>query len=68
MKDIPAAIEAAIREKGLTYRALGEQLGYTGETARITISYWASGKRAVPLDKIRPLAAALGLTVDDLVP
>jgi transcriptional regulator with XRE-family HTH domain len=66
--DIPAKIKAARQAKDLTQQELGEKLGYTGEFARVAIKRWESGERPVPLEKIRPLAAALNLTLDDLIP
>lgn len=66
--DIPAKIKATRQAKGLTQQQLGEMLGYTGESARVALQQWESGRRPVPLEKIRPLAAALNLTLDDLIP
>ena len=67
MKDIPAIIKAARIKCGYTQKELAEKLGY--ETAGdAIIRTWESGKRPVPLVKIRALATALNLTVDDLVP
>lgn len=68
MKDIPAIIKAARIKCGYTQKELGEKIGYTGESQERVIRYIESGKRSVPLEKIRALAAALNLTVDDLVP
>lgn len=68
MKDIPAIIKAARMQLGYTQQELGEKLGYEGATANSTVRRWESGLRPVPLDKIRPLAAALNLTLDDLIP
>lgn len=68
MKDIPAIIKAARIRAGYTLRELGEKLGYEGKSAEVTVTRWESGARPVPLEKIRALAAALNLTVDDLVP
>jgi transcriptional regulator with XRE-family HTH domain len=68
MKDIPAIIKAARIKCGYTQQELGEKLEYTGETAQVSVRRWETGKAPVPLVKIRALAAALNLTVDDLVP
>lgn len=68
MKDIPAAIKAARIRCSYTQRELGEKMGYAGKSAEVTVARWESGTRPVPLEKIRPLAAALGLTLDDLIP
>lgn len=67
-KDIPAIIKAARLRCGYTQQELGEKLGYKGRSAEVTVQRWESGSRPVPLDKIRPLAAALNLTLDDLIP
>ena len=68
MKDIPAIIKAARIKCGYTQKELGEKMGYEGRSAENMTQQWEHGKRPVPLEKIRALAAALNLTVDDLVP
>lgn len=68
MKDIPAIIKAARIRCGYTQKELAEKLGYTSGSGDATLRTWESGKRPIPMEKIRPLAAALNLTVDDLVP
>ena len=69
MKDIPAIIKAARIRCGYTQKELAERVGYTdGCNPGALIKRWESGERPVPLEKIRPLAAALNLTLDDLIP
>lgn len=68
MKDIPAIIKAARIRCGYTQQELGEKLGYSGDTAGVTVRKWENGKAPIPIVKIRPLAAALNLTLDDLIP
>ena len=68
IKDIPAIIKAARIKCGYTQQELGEKLGYSTDSAGVMLRTWESGRRPVPLEKIRPLATALNLTVDDLVP
>ena len=68
MKDIPAIIKAARIKCGYTQRELGEKLEYEGRSAEVTVQRWESGARPVPLEKIRALASALNLTLDDLIP
>lgn len=68
MKDIPAIIKAARIRCGYTQQELGEKMGYAGDSAQVTVRRWESGARPVPLEKIRALAAALSLTLDDLIP
>lgn len=67
-KDIPAIIKAARLRCGYTQKELADKLGFTSTAADSIVRQWESGKRPVPLDKIRPLAAALNLTLDDLIP
>ena len=67
-KDIPAIIKAARIRCGYTQQELGEKLGCSEGTASAIVRRWESGTRPVPIDKIRPLAVALGLTLDDLIP
>ena len=67
-KDIPAIIKAARIRCGYTQQELGEKLGYSESTSSAIVRRWENGTRPVPIDKIRPLAAALNLTLDDLIP
>lgn len=68
MKDIPPIIKAARIRAGFTQQELGERIGYTGQTAQVSIRKWESGKAPVPMAKVRQLAAVLNLTLDDLIP
>ena len=68
MKDIPAIIKAARITAGMTQKELGEHMGYIGRSAEVTVQRWENGTRPVPLEKIRALANALNLTLDDLIP
>ena len=68
MKNIPDIIKAARLRAGMTQQELGEKMGYEGLTAQVSVRRWESGARPVPLEKIRALAAALSLTLDDLIP
>ena len=65
---IPEKIKTARQKAGLTQQQLGEAVGYTGDTANATVRRWESGLRPVPIEKIRPVAKALNLTLDDLIP
>ena len=67
-KDIPAIIKAARIRAGMTQQELGEKMGYEGASAPVAVRQWESGRRPVPLEKIRALATALNLTLDDLIP
>ena len=68
MKNIPDTIRAARINAGMTQQELGEKLGYSTASAGPMIRQMESGKTPVPLVKIRALAAALNLTLDDLIP
>ena len=68
MKNIPDTIKAARLRAGYSQKELGEKMGYEGRSAEVTVQRWESGARPVPLEKIRALAAALNLTLDDLIP
>ena len=68
MKDIPAIIKAARLRCGYTQKELGEKMGYPAKSGEVAVARWEAGTRPVPIDKIRPLAAALNLTLDDLIP
>lgn len=68
MKNIPDIIRAARIRSGLTQQELGEKLGYAPASAGPMIRQFESGKAPVPIVKIRALAAALNLTLDDLIP
>jgi transcriptional regulator with XRE-family HTH domain len=68
MKDIPAIIKAARLKCGYTQKELGEKMGYEGRSAEVSVQRWENNRAPIPLEKIRPLAAALNLTLDDLIP
>lgn len=57
----PALIRTARIALGLTQQQLGEQLGYTGRTAELTVQAIESGRRKVPRDKMRKVAKALDI-------
>lgn len=56
------------KKMNLTQRQLGEMCGYTGRSAIVTVQEWEHDRRPVPLDKIRTLAKALGISIDSLIP
>ena len=41
---------------------------YTGASAERVVQLWEYGKQSVPLERMRTVAAALGIPVDLLVP
>ena len=57
----PALIRSARLSLGLTQQQLGEQIGYTGRTAELTIQAIESGRRKVPRDKVQKLAELLSI-------
>ena len=57
----PALIRSARTTLGLTQQQLGEQLGYTGRTAELTVQAIESGRRKVPRDKVKALSDLLRL-------
>ena len=61
MTDTPALIRSARTTLGLTQQQLGEQLGYTGRTAELTIQAIESGRRKAPRDKVKALSDLLRL-------
>ena len=65
---IPEIIRLGREQIGLSQRELGIKLGYSAEHAQRYISNWESGKRPVPLDKLRSLAKALNIPLDFLIP
>lgn len=50
-------------ERGLTDAEVSKQ----SEVAKATMSNWKSGKYTPKTDKLRKIAAVLGVTVDDLI-
>ena len=57
----PALIRSARLAINLTQQQLGEQIGYTGRTAELTIQAIESGRRKAPRDKVKALAELLHL-------
>ena len=52
----------------LTQQQLGELCGYTGRNAERMVQQWEHDLRPVPLEKLRPLAQALQIPLDLLIP
>lgn len=61
MTNIPTLVRSARMALGLTQKALGEQIGYTGRIAELMIQSIEYGRRKVPRDKIKALAEVLHL-------
>ena len=52
----------------LTQTQLGEKCGYHGRTAEVTVQNWESGRRPVPVKKMKLIAGILDIPVDQLLP
>lgn len=48
-------------------RVRQRQLAARLAVSEATVSKWLTGKQAIPATSIRPLAAALGISTDDLL-
>lgn len=61
-------IKTCRRQKKLTQKQLGEMCGYSGASAERVVQLWERDKQPVPLEKIRPLAKALEIPIESLIP
>lgn len=65
-------IGEVIRERrlalGLSQRKLGELCGKQGKSAEMAIQHWEHGRLKPALEDLRPLADALQITLDELIP
>ena len=57
-------LKQTIREKGLRQRDIAGALG----VSEATMSKWVNRDTPIPMGMIRPLAAAIGVTLEDIVP
>ena len=64
----PDLIRTRRQAVGLTQKALGLKCGYKEATAIQVVQNWEYGKQPVPLSRMRDLAAALKIPVEDLIP
>lgn len=64
----PELIRTRRQAVGLTQKALGLRCGYKESSAEQVVQNWEYGKQPVPLARMRVLAAALEIPVDDLIP
>lgn len=53
---------------GLTQKQLGELCGYEGRTAVRMVQQWEGCRRPVPIVKLRALASALQVPLEDIIP
>lgn len=65
---IPEKLKAARQKAGLSQQQLGEQAGYTGQSAQVTVGRWEAGTRPVPVEKLRTVSKLLKLPLEDLIP
>lgn len=68
MTTIGEKIRAARVAAGLTQKQLGLAVGFSENSAERMIQKWEYGKQAPSLQYIRPLANALKVSLDYLVP
>ena len=61
-------IKTARKTAGLTQKQLGLACGYVESSAERIVQHWEHDSCAPPLDKIRPLATALKVSIDYLIP
>lgn len=53
---------------GLTQRKLGEACGYGEGSAERIVQLWEHDKQFPPIDKLRLLAAALHVSLNEVIP
>ena len=61
-------IRTARLAAGLTQKQLGEACGYKGDPAQVYVAMWENGTRPIPRNKLRAVAKALNVPVDELLP
>lgn len=68
MEDYGKMIRSLRMAAGLTQQKLGMACGYDENNADRQVRHWESGRSYPPIDKLRALAAALGVSVENLIP
>lgn len=66
--NISSTIKERRKALGLTQRKLGELCGYGVQSAERVVQLWEHDKQPVPLEKLRPLAKALQIPLETLIP
>ena len=61
-------IRNARETAGMTQKALGLALGFSGDYARVSVARWEAGTRPLPIEYVKPIARQLGLDPLDLLP
>jgi len=68
MESIGNYIRTCRIARGITQKELGIACGYTPETALKTIQSWEHDRQDVPIKRVRLLAKALRVPVENLIP
>lgn len=66
--DYAEKLKTLRRLAGLTQQQLGELCGYEGRGAEVAVQHWEHGRQLPPITKLRALAHALHVTLDEVVP
>ena len=61
-------IKTARKKAGLTQKKLGLLCGYGESSAERTVQFWEHDIQNPPLDKLRKLAEALNISLEELIP
>ena len=61
-------IKTARIAAGLTQKQLGLACGLVGRSGEVTVQHWEHDRREPALCEIRPLATALKVSIDYLIP
>jgi transcriptional regulator with XRE-family HTH domain len=61
-------IKQARIKAGLTQKQLGLAVGFSEAAAERMVQHWEHDRRDPPLELIRPLAKALGIPIENLIP
>lgn len=56
------------KRAGLTQQRLGELCGYEGRSAEVAVQCWEHGRQMPRLEKVRALAQALRVDLDEVIP
>lgn len=67
-RTVPERIRASREAAGYTQREVGELCGYSGPQMQVLVAQWESGRRPVPMNKIKRLAQVLRIAPEKLLP
>lgn len=68
MGHIAELIKEKRQQKKLTQLQLGLLLGYKGRTAELMVQHWETGRREVPISKLRIVSEVLEIPIEELIP